>query len=69
MDKEYYMRPLSSIAIEIIEAIAYKETGKLSELRKAVEFRTDALAVVGNPTEDEKRLIHALKRLTMEDSL
>lgn len=65
------MRPLADIAIDAVEVLAgvfqrYVETGltdakDLSELQKAVEFRIDALSVVGSPTDDEKRLVRALK--------
>lgn len=71
-DKDY-MRPLASIAIDAVESLAYTlqryvESGQaytehLSELQKAVEFRIDALSVVGSTTEEEKRLVRALKRL------
>lgn len=71
-DKDY-MRPIASIAIDAVEALAdtfqrYVESGHaytehLSELQKAAEFRIDALYVVGSPTDDEKRLVRALKRL------
>ena len=63
MTKEYYMRPLSGIAVDVIEAIVNKDRQTLSELQKAVEFRIDALEVVGSTTDDEKRLVRALKRL------
>ena len=63
------MRPLSSIAIDAVEAIADKDRHTLSELQKAVEFREDALSVVGSPTDEEKRLVRALKRLNLEDEL
>ena len=69
MTKEDYMRPLSGIAIDVIEAILNRDKEMLSELRKAVEFRIDALAVVGSTTEDEKRLVRALKRINTEDLL
>ena len=69
MTKEDYMRPLSGIAIDVIEAILNRNKETLSELRKAVEFRIDALAVVGSTTEDEKRLVRALKRINTEDLL
>lgn len=69
MTKEDYMRPLSGIAIDVIEAILNRDKETLSELRKAVEFRIDALAVVGSTTEDEKRLVRALKRINTEDLL
>ena len=69
MTKEDYMRPLSGIAIDVIEAILNRDTETLSELQKAVEFRIDALAVVGSTTEDEKRLVRALKRIKTEDLL
>ena len=69
MTKEDYMRPLSSIAIDVIEAILNRDKETLSEFRKAVEFRIDALAVVGSTTEDEKRLVRALKRINTEDLL
>lgn len=73
MEDKYYMRPLASIAIDAVESISvafqrYADTGHadakdLSELQKAVEFRIDALEVVGSTTDDEKRLVRALKRL------
>ena len=69
MTKDDYMRPLSGIAIDVIEAILNRDKETLSELRKAVEFRIDALAVVGSTTEDEKRLVRALKRINTEDLL
>lgn len=69
MTKEDYMRPLSGIAIDVIEAILNRDKETLSELRKAVEFRIDALAVVGSTTEDEKRLVRALKRINTDDLL
>lgn len=69
MTKEDYMRPLSGIALDVIEAILNRDKETLSELRKAVEFRIDALAVVGSTTEDEKRLVRALKRINTEDLL
>lgn len=69
MTKEEYMRPFSGIALDVIDAILDKDRQKLSELQKAVEFRIDALAVVGSPTEDEKRLVRALKRIKTEDLL
>ena len=69
MTKEDYMRPLSGIAIDVIEALLNRDKETLSELRKAVEFRIDALAVVGSTTEDEKRLVRALKRINTEDLL
>lgn len=71
-DKDY-MRPLASISIDAVEALAdtlhrYVESGHantehLSDLQKAVEFRIDALSVVGSTTEEDKRLVRALKRL------
>ena len=63
MKKEDYMRPLSGIAIDVVESIANKDMHTLSELQKAVEFRIDALSVVGSTTDDEKRLVRALKRI------
>ena len=69
MTKEEYMRPFSGIALDVVDAILDKDRQKLSELQKAVEFRIDALAVVGSPTEDEKRLVRALKRIKTEDLL
>ena len=63
MTKEYYMRPLYGIAVDVIEAIVNKDRKMLSELQKAVEFRIDALSVVGSTTEEEKMLVRALKRL------
>lgn len=69
MTKEEYMRPFSGIALDVVDAILDKDRQKLSELQKSVEFRIDALAVVGSPTEDEKRLVRALKRIKTEDLL
>jgi len=69
MTKEEYMRPFSGIALDVVDAILDKDRQKLSELQKAVEFRIDALAVVGSTTEDEKRLVRALKRIKTEDLL
>lgn len=69
MTKEEYMRPFSGIALDVVDAILDKDRQKLSELQKAVEFRIDALAVVGSTTEDEKRLVRALKRINTEDLL
>ena len=57
------MRPFSGIALDVVDAILDNDRQKLSELQKAVEFRIDALAVVGSTTEEEKRLVRALKRL------
>lgn len=69
MTKEEYMRPFSGIALDVVDAILNRDRQKLSELQRAVEFRIDALAVVGSPTEDEKRLVRALKRIKTEDLL
>ena len=69
MTKEEYMRPFSGIALDVVDAILDKDRQKLSELQRAVEFRIDALAVVGSTTEDEKRLVRALKRINTEDLL
>lgn len=63
------MRPLSDIAIDAVEAVVGRNADTLSELRKAVEFRIDALSVVGSPADDEKRLVRALKRLITDDTL
>ncbi len=69
MTKEEYMRPFSGIALDVVDSILNRDRQKLSELQRAVEFRIDALAVVGSPTEDEKRLVRALKRIKTEDLL
>ena len=66
MTKEEYMRPLSGIALDVVDAILDNDRQMLSELQKAVEFRIDALAVVGSTTEEEKRLVCALKRLNTD---
>ena len=66
MEKVEYMRPLSNIAIDIIEALAYGDLRKVSEYQKAVEFRIDALAVGGNTHDEEKRLVRVLKQIKME---
>lgn len=72
MDKQDYMRPLSGIAIDAVEAITKdfinfiqnrSATDNISQILKTVEFRIDALSVVGSTIDEEKRLETALKQL------